>query len=127
MIILSLLMILLKVALVLLCLELSLISNVYVVVVLYPWMAHSKCVLVFLPALHHPFSLLQYSASRTFLSITRYTDNNISPYIHPDTTELYRSPDSSQSLHHHCRHDVVRSVFPNSTLHGCLFHYGQVL
>ena len=39
---LSLLMILLKVALVLLCLELSLISNVYVVVVLYSWTAHSK-------------------------------------------------------------------------------------
>ena len=24
-------------------------------------------------------------------------------------------------------HNVVRSVFPNSTLHGCLFHYGQAL
>ena len=46
-IILFLLMILLKVALVLLCLELSLISNVYVVVVLYPWTAHSKWVLVY--------------------------------------------------------------------------------
>ena len=57
----------------------------------------------FLPALHHPFSLLQYSASRTFLSITKYTDNNISPYIHPDTIKVYRSPDSSKSIHHHCR------------------------
>ena len=59
----------------------------------------------FLPALHHPLSLLQYSASRTFLSITRYTDNNTSPYIHPDTIEVYtsRSPDSSQSIHYHCR------------------------
>ena len=24
-------------------------------------------------------------------------------------------------------HNVVRSVFPNLTLHGCLFHYGQAL
>ena len=24
-------------------------------------------------------------------------------------------------------HNVVRSVFPNSTLHGCFFHYGQAL
>ena len=69
--IISLLMILLKVALVLLCLELSLISNVYVVVVLYPWMAHSKCVLVYFTSFTSSFSLLQYSASRTFLSVTR--------------------------------------------------------
>ena len=45
---------------------------------------------------------------------------------------MYRSPDSSQSIHHHSRfevavHNVVRSVFPNSTLHGCLFHYSQAL
>ena len=53
----------LSLVIVLLCLELSLISNVYVVVVLYSWTAHSKCDLV-LPALHNPFSLLQYSALR---------------------------------------------------------------
>ena len=67
--------------------------------------------------------MLQYSASRTFLSITRYTDN-ISKCIDHQIT---LSPSSVIVDFKVAVHNVVHSVFPNATLHGCLFHYGQAL
>ena len=93
-IILSLLMILLNVALVLLCLELSLISNVHVVVVLYLWTAHSKWVLV---------CFISFTLFILIATIQCFQNFFVYYQIHRQHIKVYRSPDNSQSIHRHSR------------------------
>ena len=120
-------MILLKVALVLLCLELSLISITSVVSIdgtfkvgprlFYQlYLIYSHCYNIVLQEL---FCLLPDKQTTTYhrlftLIQSKCIDHQIA--LRPSTIIV----DFEVVVH-----NVVRSVFPNSTLHGCLFYYDQ--
>ena len=100
---------------------------------LYPWTAHSKWVLD---------CFISFTLSILIATIQCFQN---SFFILPDkqTTTYHRlfTLIQSKCIDHRIAlspstiivdfevavHNVVRSVFPNSTLHGCLFHYGQAL